>query len=49
MPEEDADFSNWNTSWWKLQDEVLEKMQKEEAYQGKKYNYCNGSALKEIN
>ena len=48
VPEDDAEFSNWNTSWWKLQDEVLEKMDQMQAYQGKKYDYCNGSALKLI-
>ena len=48
VPEDDAEFSNWNTSWWKLQDEVLEKMDQLQAYQGKKYDYCNGSALKLI-
>lgn len=48
VPEEDADFSNWNTSWWKLQDELMEKMISEEAYQGKQFNYLNGSALKKL-
>ena len=48
IPEEDADFSNWNTSWWKLQDELLEKMHEEEAYQGKDFNYLNGSALNKL-
>ena len=36
IPEEDAVFSNWNTSWWKLQDELTEKMILEEVYQGKR-------------
>ena len=48
IPETDAEFSNWNTSWWKLQDELLEKMQKQNAYQGKQFNYLNGSALKKL-
>lgn len=48
VPEEDADFSNWNTSWWKLQDELLEKMQETNAYQGKKFHYLNGSALNKL-
>lgn len=46
VPEEDAIFSNWNTSWWKLQDEFLEKMNLSNSFQGKRYNYLNGSALK---
>ena len=49
VPADDAEFSNWSTSWWKLQDEVIEKMQNEEAFQGKKFNYTNGCALKEMN
>lgn len=48
VPEEDADFSNWNTSWWKLQDELLDKMQELDAYQGKKFHYLNGSALNKL-
>ncbi len=48
VPEEDADFSNWNTSWWKLQDELTEKMILEEVYQGKHVDYLNGSALKKL-
>ena len=49
VPADDAEFSNWSTSWWKLLDEVIEKMQNEEAFQGKKFDYTNGSALKEMN
>lgn len=48
IPEEDAVFSNWNTSWWKLQDELLEKMQQQQAYQGKDFHYLNGSALNKL-
>lgn len=46
VPEEDAVFSNWNTGWWKLQDEFIELMTANHSYQGKNYNYLNGSALK---
>ena len=48
VPEKDSIFSNWNTSWWKLQDEFVELMEKNDSYQGKKYNYLNGSALNEF-
>lgn len=48
VPEENSVFSNWNTSWWKLHDELLEKMDSLNAYQGKRYDYCNGSALRLI-
>ena len=48
IPEEDACFSNWNTSWWKLQDELVNKMQTQDVYQGKDFNYLNGSALNKL-
>lgn len=48
VPEKDAVFSNWGTSWWKLQDEFLEKMEQHDSYQGKRYHYLNGSALEHL-
>lgn len=48
VPEKDAVFSNWGTSWWKLQDEFLEKMEQYDSYQGKRYHYLNGSALEHL-
>ena len=46
VPEKDAVFSNWGTSWWKLKDEVTEKMVSEDHYQGKQFHYLGGAALK---
>lgn len=46
VPEKDAVFSNWNTSWWRLQDEFMELMESRNSYQGKAFHYLNGSALK---
>ena len=46
IPEEDAVFSNWSTSWWKLKDEFENKMKAENAFQGCCYSYLNGAALK---
>lgn len=48
VPEEDSDFSNWNTSWWKLQDALVDKLTSENIYQGKKFNYLNGRALDKL-
>ena len=48
VPEEDSDFSNWNTSWWKLQDELIDKLTSEQIYQGKQFNYLNGRALDKL-
>lgn len=49
VPEKDAIFSNWGTSWWKMKDELIEKMECEHHFQGKNYNYLNGAALKKLN
>lgn len=48
IPEEDAIFSNWNTSWWKLKDHVLHQMEKDDVSQGDLYFYLGGSALKTL-
>lgn len=48
IPEKDAVFCNWGTSWWKLKDELLQWMEEHEIYQGKKYNYLNGAALSRL-
>ena len=48
IPEEDADFSNWGTSWWKLQDELFAKIEENKSYQGKAFSYLNGSALNKL-
>lgn len=46
IPREDAVFSNWGTSWWKLKDELTEQMKIKESFQGKKFHYLSGAALK---
>lgn len=48
-PKEDTIVANWNTSWWKIKDEILEYMIDNNIYQGKKYDYLNGKALKKRN
>ena len=48
IPEKDAVFCNWQTSWWKLKDELIEKMQEKNSFQGKKYHYLHGAALNDI-
>lgn len=45
IPEADASFSNWNTSWWKLRDEFMEYMLSRKSFQGKQFSYLNGCAL----
>lgn len=48
VPEKDAVFSNWSTSWWKLRDEVIAKMQDENHFQGRMFHYLNGAALDKL-
>ncbi len=45
-PKENGLFVNWNTSWWKIRDDIVKTMEKDNTYQGKKFDYLNGKALK---
>lgn len=47
-PEENSLFVNWGTSWWKIRDEIVSKMEKENRFQGSMFNYLNGKALKKF-
>lgn len=46
VPEEDAVFSNWGVSWWKLKDLFDEEMERKGYVQGCKCDYLNGAALR---
>lgn len=48
IPKEDSVFSNWGMSWWKLKDEVTDKMKEKDTYQGKNFHYLAGAALKKL-
>lgn len=48
IPERDALFCNWQTSWWKLKDEFEAYMRSCDSYQGKYFDYRDGSALKGV-
>lgn len=45
-PEENTLFVNWNTSWWKIRDMIEVEMQQRKSYQGKRFDYLNGKAVK---
>ncbi len=47
-PEEETIFCNWNTSWWKLRDEIEARMIEGQSYQGKRYDYQNGKAVHDL-
>ena len=46
VPKEESLFCNWGTSWWKLRDELLKYMKDNGNFQGRKFCYLNGAALK---
>lgn len=48
-PEEESIFTNWDTSWWKIRDEIVNTMKTNGTYQGKSFNYLNGKALNVFN
>jgi len=48
IPEEYAAFSNWGVSWWKLNDMFEEYMTSMGYFQGCKFDYLNGAALKKL-
>lgn len=45
-PEKNSLFVNWNESWWKIRDEIVDIMKMKHIYQGDKCNYLNGVAIK---
>ena len=45
-PKEKTHFINWGKNRWKLKNSIIEEMKKQDSYQGKKYDYNNGKALK---
>ncbi len=40
-PKEDSVITNWNTSWWKIKDELEARMKQENNYQGRKFSGIN--------
>lgn len=47
-PEENSLFVNWNESWWKIRDEIVDIMETNNQNQGDKCNYLNGVAIKRL-
>lgn len=45
-PLESLLFSNWGVSWWKIKQLIESAMEDTDSYQGKKFAYLNGSALR---
>lgn len=47
-PRDNVLFSNWDTSWWKIKTELERLLQEEDTWQGKKFDYLDGRALKQF-
>lgn len=45
-PQGNLHFCNWSTSWWKIKHRIYEVLEERDTWQGKKFNYVNGGALK---
>jgi len=45
-PQGNLYFCNWGTSWWKIKRQIEEYLEERNTYQGKKFTYLNGKALK---
>lgn len=47
-PESNTLFSNWQTGWWKIRDEIAARMARRGAYQGRLAQYLNGSVVRKF-
>ena len=47
-PAENTLFSNWQTGWWKIRDEIIAEMTRNGQYQGRLCDYLNGKAVRKF-
>lgn len=47
-PAEDTLFCNWDMSWWKIHDMIIERLEALDARQGDQVEYLNGKAVKKF-
>jgi len=47
-PEENTLWANWNTSWWKIQAEIENTLLLRDTWQGKKFDYLQGKAVRKF-
>jgi radical SAM superfamily enzyme len=47
-PETNTLFTNWHTGWWKIKEAIEQLLVLQDTWQGKKCNYLNGSAVKNL-
>jgi hypothetical protein len=46
--EEETLRVNWSTSWWKIKEMIEEEMEKRDSWQGKKFGYLGGKAVRKF-
>lgn len=44
--EEETLKANWDTSWWKVKEYIEERMEELDTWQGKRFNYLGGKAVR---
>lgn len=47
-PEANTLFTNWQTGWWKIRDEIEQLLVERDTWQGKKCTYLNGAAVQKF-
>ena len=47
-PEANTLFTNWQTGWWKIRDEIEQTLLESDTWQGKKCTYLNGAAVQKF-
>ncbi|OPX90562.1 MAG: coproporphyrinogen III oxidase [Pelotomaculum sp. PtaB.Bin104] len=45
-PREELLFGNWGASWWLIKKQIEERLAEKDTYQGRKFDYLNGKALR---
>lgn len=45
-PGENTLFANWGQSWWKIKEEIEEKMRQRNCFQGRLFTYLGGSGVR---
>ncbi|GBG57467.1 TIGR01212 family radical SAM protein [Sporomusaceae bacterium FL31] len=47
-PQSNTLFTNWQTGWWKIRDDIEKMQQERDSYQGKLCTYLNGTAVRKF-
>lgn len=47
-PKESTLFCNWDMSWWRIRDMIEDKLENLDVYQGSKYDYLKGKAVRKF-